>query len=89
MFDRLFKIFRAESDNSQLGILVVVSVILQLVLNEFGHAIFNSIIHFISSWIIAYIFTKVFKSYNFSLVQWWKRFYIIIIVVSLISFLFF
>ena len=86
MFDRLFKIFRAESDSSQLGILVVISVILQLILNQFGDAIVNSIIHFIASWIVAYIFEKYV---NGNLTQWWKRFYVIIIIGSVISYFFF
>ena len=89
MFDRLFKIFKAESDSGQLGILVIISVIIQFILSEFGDAIISSIIHFVASWVVAYIFTKIFKDNNFSLVQWWKRFYIIIIIGSIISYLFF
>jgi hypothetical protein len=86
MLDRLFNIFRAESDSSQLGILVVVSIILQFILTDFGDAIFKSIIHFVVSWGVAFLFVKYAGG---SQMLWWKRLYVIIIIGSIIWNLFF
>jgi hypothetical protein len=86
MLDRLLNIFRAESDSGQLVILVVISIILQLIFYGFGDAIINSIIHFAVSALVAVLFAKYLDG---SMTIWWKRFYVIIIIGSIISYFFF
>jgi positive regulator of sigma E activity len=88
MFERLFRMFRAENDNSQLVIIIIIGICVQLIFASFGQAILNSILQFVISWVGATVFSKyVNKNSDTTMMQWWKRIYIIMIVISLIRFI--
>ena len=87
MLDRLFRIFKAENDRSQLVVIIVIGICVQLIFANFGQAIVNSLLQFGVSWLVAFLFSKYVKSSNSTMIQWWKRIYIILIVVSLMRFI--
>jgi len=87
MLDRLFRIFNAENDRSQLVVIIVIAIIVQLIFASFGQAVMNSLIQFGVSWLVAFLFSKYSKNSNSTMIQWWKRIYIILIIFSLLRFL--
>jgi len=87
MFDRLFRIFNAENDRSQLVVIIIIAIIVQLIFASFGQAVINSLIQLGVSWLVAFLFSKYGKNSNSTMIQWWKRVYIILIVVSLVRYI--
>jgi len=88
MLDRLFRIFKAENDRSQLVVIMVIAICVQFIFASFGEAIINSLLQFGVSWLVAFLYSKFVKSSNSTMIQWWKRIYIILIVFSLLRFIF-
>ena len=85
---RLFKIFTAESDNSQLVILIIISCVLQLFIRDnIGDAIVYSLLYLGVTWVFSYAMVKI-QGDDTSLVTWWKRTYVVVIVWLLVKWLF-
>ena len=90
MLNRLVNIFKSESERTQLLVIVVIAVVIQVVLIGFREAIITTLIQLIVAGIVGFVFAKyINKTSNTTRVGFTKGFFILISLFSIIKQIFF
>jgi hypothetical protein len=90
MLNRLLNIFKSESEKTQLLVLVVIAFLIQVLIMGFGDASITTLLQLALAWFIGYIFyTYINKTSDTSQLKFAKGFFIILVLFSIIRYLFF
>ncbi len=86
MFKRLYNLYLSETERTQLVVIAVISLICFLIYYPFSEAIWKSVVQFAVTGLIAYFYKSYLnKSTNHSQIQIWKFFYVLWLVIVMVS----